>query len=118
LTANKTKLYKLVAEFEPLPPMRRVTFIKSYRRTSYWLRWGDRNGIMCEAFFAPCGGRPALLIKKRAFCGKVISSVTHGLNVEDLAHQGMVEEIVTKVERQKSPRRNGRSERPTGRRWT
>lgn len=98
LTANKTKLYRLVSEFEPLPPMRRVTFIKSCRRTSYWLRWDDRNGVMCEAFFAPCGGRPVLLMKRREFCGKVISSVAHGLNVEDLARRGMVEEIVTKAE--------------------
>lgn len=99
LTANKTKLYKLVAEFESLPPMRRVTFIKSYRRTDYWLRWGDKDGLMCEAFFATCGGRPVLLIKKREFCGNVISRVTHGLDVDDLYRRGMVEEIVTAAER-------------------
>lgn len=92
LTANKTKLYKLVAEFEPLPPMRRTTFVKSYRRSSYWLRWDDKDGLMCEAFFAACGGRPVLLVKKREFCGEEIHSVVHGLDMADLTRRGMVEE--------------------------
>ena len=35
LKANKTSLYKLVGEFENLPPMRRVTITKAWGRLLY-----------------------------------------------------------------------------------
>ena len=103
LTANKTKLYQLVAEFESLPPMRRVTFVKSFRLVNYWLKWVDRDGMMCEAFFATCGGRPVLLVRKRESSGEVICSVVHGLNVDDLVQRDMVEEHETSKNKERSP---------------
>lgn len=101
LCANKTKLYKLVAKFEPLPPMHRVTFIKAYRQPGYWLRWGDGNGMLCKAYLDTCAGRPLLSIEKEEFCGPARSRVVHGLSVDDLTRRGMVEEFVTAAERKK-----------------
>lgn len=99
LTANKTKLYKLVAEFESLPPMRRTTFTKAFRQPDYFLRWADSDNNLCTAYFTTVMGKPRLVIGKQEFCGKIISRVVHGLNVDDLARRGMVEEIVTAAER-------------------
>lgn len=101
LTANKTKLYKLVAEFESLPPMRRTTFTKAFRQPDYFLRWADSDNNLCTAYFATVMGKPRLVISKQEFCGKVTSRVVHGLNVDDLASRGMVEEIVTAEERKR-----------------
>ena len=36
LKANKTSLYKLVGEFENLPPMRRVTITKAWGRLLFF----------------------------------------------------------------------------------
>lgn len=102
LCANKTKLYRLVAGFEPLPPMRKVTFVKAYRQPGYWLRWGDGEGMLCKAFLDTCAGKPLLSIEKEEFCGPARSRVVHGLNVDDLARRGMVEEIATKEERRRA----------------
>lgn len=95
LTANKTKLYKLVAEFESLPPMRRTTFTKAFRQPDYFLRWADSDNNLCTAYFTTVMGKPRLVIRKQEFCGKITSRVVHGLNADDLARRGMVEEIVT-----------------------
>ena len=47
-------------------------------------------------------GKPRLVIRKQEFCGKITSRVVHGLNVDDLARRGMVEEIVTAAEMKKA----------------
>lgn len=57
LKANKTSLYKLVGEFEDLPPMRRVTITKAYRTPDWWLKWTDADGLLCVAFFSTCMGK-------------------------------------------------------------
>ena len=44
LKANKTSLYKLVAEFMPLPGIRRVDFSKAPRTPDYWLEWATGDG--------------------------------------------------------------------------
>ena len=60
LKANKTSLYKLVGEFEDLPPMRRVTITKAYRAPDWWLKWTDADGLLCVAFFSTCTGKAML----------------------------------------------------------
>ena len=69
LKANKTSLYKLVGEFEDLPPMRRVTITKAYRAPDWWLKWTDAEGMLCMAFFSTCLGKPLLAIDKKEFGG-------------------------------------------------
>lgn len=81
LKANKTSLYKLVGEFEDLPPMRRVTITKAYRTPDWWLKWTDADGLLCVAFFSTCMGKALLkrgmvekfttAAERRAACGAV-----------------------------------------------
>ena len=54
LTANKTKLYTLVAHFvDNLPPMRSGTeFIKYPRRPDYALNWITSERNTAHAFFS------------------------------------------------------------------
>ena len=82
LTANKTKLYTLVARYvDNLPPMRSGTeFIK-------------------------CMGRPLLAIEIRdGETGKTVSRTTYSLTLRDLRERGMVEEFVTAAERRRIER--------------
>ncbi len=78
LKANKTSLYKLVAEYEALPSTRRVTFTKAYRQLDYWLKWTDADGLLCVAFLATCLGKPLLSIEKKEFGGPQVSRAAHG----------------------------------------
>lgn len=94
LTANKTKLYTLVAHFvDNLPPMRSGTeFIKHPRRPDY-------------AFFSASMGRPLLAIEiKDGETGKTVSRTTHALDLQDLRERGMVEEFTTAAERRRNRR--------------
>ena len=76
LKANKTSLYKLVGEFEDLPPMRRVTITKAYRTPDWWLKWTNADGLLCVAFFSTCMGKALLSIDKKEFCGPQVSHVS------------------------------------------
>lgn len=76
LTANKTKLYTLVAHYvDNLPPMRSGTeFIKYPRRTDYALNWITKEWNTAHAFFSTCMGRPLLSIEIRdGETGKTVS---------------------------------------------
>lgn len=95
LKANKTSLYKLVHDYEPVPPMRRTQFTKAFRDPDYWLEWADACGLWCKAFFSTCGGKPLLSITKRDG-GEEVSRVVHGLTLSDLLERGMVEKITTR----------------------
>ena len=99
LKANKTSLYKLVGEFEDLPPMRRVTITKAYRAPDWWLKWTDADGLLCVAFFSTCMGKALLSIDKKEFCGPQVSRVVHDLDTKDLLERGMVEKFTTAAER-------------------
>ena len=99
LKANKTSLYKLVGEFEDLPPMRRVTITKAYRTPDWWLKWTDADGLLCVAFFSTCMGKALLSIDKKEFCGPQVSHVVHELDAKDLLERGMVEKFTTAAER-------------------
>ena len=105
LKANKTSLYKLVAAFERLPPMRRVTVTKAYRAPDWWLKWTDADGLLCVAFFSACMGKALLSIEKRKFGGPQVSRVVHTLDAKDLLERGMVENFTTAAERCKTERR-------------
>ena len=80
LKANKTALYKLVADYvDNLPPMRSGTeFIKYSRTPDYALNWITPEWITAHAFFSTCMGHPLL---------------------------SMVEEFVTAAERRRIDRR-------------
>ena len=99
LKANKTSLYKLVGEYEDLPPMRQVTITKAYRVPGWWLRWTDAAGLLCVAFFDTCMGQALLSIEKKEFCGPQVSRVVHDLDAKGLLERGMVEKFTTAAER-------------------
>ena len=99
LKATKTSLYKLVGEYEALPPMRRVEFTKAYRTPDWWLNWTDAAGLWCTAFFAVCMGKPLLSIGKNEFCGPQTSREVHELELDNLRERGMVEEFFKPVAR-------------------
>lgn len=87
LTANKTKLYTLVAHFvDNLPPMRSGTeFIKYPRSPDYALNWITPEWNTAHAFFSTCMGRPLLSIE-----------------IRDFWERGMVEEFVTAAEKRRT----------------
>lgn len=104
LTANKTKLYTLVAHFvDNLPPMRSGTeFIKYPRTPDYALNWITPEWNTTHAFFSTCMGRPLLAIEiKDGETGKTVSRTTHALDLQDLRERGMVEEFTTAAERRR-----------------
>lgn len=103
LTANKTKLYTLVAAYvDNLPQMRKTKFIKFPRTPDYALNWitpeGNRNG----AFLSSCMGFPLLTIDYRN--GENVRRVTHTMDLQELRVRGMVEEFTTAAERRRIER--------------
>ena len=99
LKTNKTKLYKLVADYETLPSMCRVTFTKAHRRPEYWLEWVEAGGLRCKAYFAAIGGRAKLLITKRELGGQEASRVACIVDARQLIERDMVEEFIPAKER-------------------
>lgn len=99
LTANKTKLYKLVADYETLPPRRRVTFTKAHRRPEYWLEWVEIGNLRCKAYFAAIGGRAKLLITKRELGGQKVSERVYTVGSLNLMDRKMLEEFIPAKER-------------------
>ncbi len=93
LKANKTSLYKLVAEYvDELPAAVKTRFIKYHRARDYALDWTTEDWDCGHAFFATCLGRPLLAIEiKDSGDGHSISRVTHTLDVAELKRLGMVE---------------------------
>ena len=65
LKANKTALYKLVADYvDNLPPMRSGTeFIKYSRTPDYALNWITPEWNTANAFFSTCMGHSLLSIE-------------------------------------------------------
>lgn len=87
LKANKTALYKLVADYvDNLPPMRSGTeFIKYPRTPDYALNWITPEWDTAHAFFSACMGRPLLAIEiKDGETGKTVIRTTHALTLRDL----------------------------------
>ena len=108
LKANKTALYKLVADYvDNLPPMRSGTeFIKYPRTPDYALNWITPEWNTAHAFFSTCMGHPLLAIEIRdGETGKTVSRVTHALILQDLRERGMGEKFPPAAE----PRRIERS---------
>lgn len=101
LKASKTSLYKLVADFTPLPGIRRVDFIKAFRTPEYWLEWVTDDGY-AKAFLSVCAGRPVLSITVRDVDGSQISNETRNLSVDLLRDRGMVEEFTSAAERRRA----------------
>lgn len=61
LKATKTSLYRLVSEYEKLPPMCRTVFTKAPRQPDYWLEWWDSAGWFRQTHLAYGPGRSLLL---------------------------------------------------------
>jgi len=99
LKATKTSLYKLIANYETLPIMKKTTFKKAYRSPSFWLEWyhGDH---WCKAFFAACMGSALLAVEKREDCGDGRSREVHRPAVAELRKLGMIEDHPPKRYRQ------------------
>lgn len=80
LKANKTALYKLVADYvDNLPPMRSGTeFIKYSRTPDYALNWITPEWNTANAFFSTCMGHSLLSIEIRdGETGKTASRTTY-----------------------------------------
>ena len=108
LKANKTALYKLVADYvDNLPPMRSGTeFIKYSRTPDYALNWITPEWNTANAFFSTCMGHSLLSIEIRdGETGKTASRTTYSLTLRDLWERGMVKEFVTAAERRRIDRR-------------
>lgn len=104
LKANKTSIYKLVAEYVDLPPMRKTEFIKHYRAPDYALDWTAPT-MTGHAFFSTCLGRPLLAIEfKDHESGRTVNRTTYNLTVAGLRERGMVEEFTTAAERRRIER--------------
>lgn len=103
LKANKTRLYKLVAEYvDDLPPMRSgTTFIKYSRVPDYAMEWVTKDWDRARAFFAVTMGHPLLAVTVRDADGQEISREVHELALADLRERGMVEEFTTAAERRR-----------------
>ena len=101
LKATKTSLYKLVHDYEPLPPMRRTRFTKAFRSPDYRLEWADAAGLWCRALLSDCGGSALLAVTRKEFCGPERSRVVYGLGLPELRRRGMVEEFATAAERRR-----------------
>ena len=105
LKTNKTKLYKLVREYDLLPPMSRTTLTKAPGQPDYWMRWTDAlTELRCDAFLAAVGGRPKLTITKTEPGGPEVSRMVYTLDIKDLINRGMVEEFIPAAERRREER--------------
>ena len=107
LTANKTKLYKLVAEYvKDLPPMRSgTTFVKYPRTKDCALEWVTQEWDRASAYLSACMGKPLLSILVRdGDTGKIKKRDIHRLDLQGLRERGMVEEFTTAVEKRRAER--------------
>ena len=107
LKANKTALYKLVADYvDNLPPMRSGTeFIKYPRTPDYALNWITPEWDTAHAFFSACMGRPLLKIDiDEKETGRLVWGTYKYIDLQDLRERGMVEEYVTAAERRRIER--------------
>ena len=92
LTANKTKLYTLVADYvDNLPPMRKATFTKYPRTPDYALEWATARE-KGRAFLSACMGR------------RLVWGAYKYIDLQGLRERGMVEEYVTAAERRRIER--------------
>lgn len=105
LTANKTKLYTLVADHvDNLPPMRKTTFIKYPPHPDYALEWATERE-KGRAFFSACMGRPLLRIDiDEKETGRLVRGASKCIDLQDLRERGMVEEFTTAAERRRLER--------------
>ena len=110
LKANKTSLYKLVAEYVPdLPPMRTGTeFWKAKRHPDYFLEWVTREWNSAQAFFSTCMGRPLLSVTVQDQDGHTVSREVYHLDLAGLRERSMVEEVTTAAERRRAEHGTGR----------
>lgn len=107
LTANKTKLYTLVAGYvENLPPMRGGTIFVKYPRTpDYALDWITPEWNKAHAFFSTCMGRPLLKIDiDEKETGRLVWGAYKYIDLQGLRERGMVEEFTTAAERRRIER--------------
>lgn len=104
LKTTKTKLYKLVKEYETLPPMCRMTFAKADRRPDYWMRWHNDFDLRCDVFIAAVGGKPKLVITKTEPGGPQVSRMVYTLDIKELMERGMVEEFIPAAARRRAER--------------
>lgn len=105
LTANKTKLYTLVADYvDNLPPMRKATFTKYPRTPDYALEWATERE-KGRAFLSACMGRPLLKIDiDEKETGRLVWGTYKYIDLQGLRERGMVEEYVTAAERRRIER--------------
>ena len=105
LTANKTKLNTLVADYvDNLPPMRKTEFIKYPRTPDYALEWATERE-KGRAFLSACMGRPLLKIDiDEKETGRLVRGACKYIDLQDLRERGMVEEFTTAAERRRIER--------------
>lgn len=62
ITANKTKMVKLLRDKGYKPTVKRARFDKAFRRRSYWLTWLESDGLY-EALLSTAAGKSFLWIR-------------------------------------------------------
>jgi len=94
IKANKTKLYRLIAEHIFLPKMKYTSFIEAPDRSMYCLEWHTARGVHYRACYTFVDNYPRLVIqykneKSKAFINHTIAI----LDVTNLVEKGMMKGI-------------------------
>jgi len=94
IKANKTKLYRLIAEHMFLPKMMYTKFIEADDRSHYILEWSMADNIKYRACFSIVDGLAQLSVQ---YCGKhsesYVNHTIHKFGVERLLKNGMLRGI-------------------------
>lgn len=84
IKANKTSLYKLVAEYMPLPGMKHTEFFKMPRKAFFTLDWyveGEKHRALLSEFI----GFPTLYIESKT------DWHFHKPTIQELDERGMID---------------------------
>jgi len=94
IKSNKTKLYRLIAEYMYLPKMKDTNFTEMNNRSSYCLEWYTRNGTHYRACYMFANNSPRLLIQyKEKLSESFVNHMIRTLEINDLVNRGMIKGI-------------------------
>jgi len=102
INTNKSKLYKLVAEYIHLPIMKHTSFVEAPDHSIYILCWSATNGTSYRACYSIRRGVPILAIQITDVQNTSYKEMlVHELSIKHLEHRGMTK----KVQRESKARR-------------
>ncbi|MCL2425758.1 MAG: hypothetical protein FWD05_05425 [Oscillospiraceae bacterium] len=94
IKANKTKLYRLVAEYIYLPKMKYTSFIEAPDRSTYCLEWYTTVGVYYRAYYTFVDDNPRVTIQYKS--EQTNSYVNHIVDIPDitnLINKGMMKGV-------------------------